>query len=463
MRIAFVHHLPNAGGVTRFSHALIDGLLAADADVSIDYFVSDLLVRSGRVPAFDERRVRVIPIGDPRAVDSPLDEPRRPDDVDQSVVRRTSRALNGHRRTHAAVRAGYRGARAAWWQVSRREVGRHWYEFTLPDQVVDDLAAHDLVYLPFPNWIEPAAIDAPVVATFHDVNHKHFPENFGGNVPLLDRQLWGWTRRADRCVVSTRFIENELTLHYPAAAERTAVVYVAPYNVVDITEEARQAVLARLGLGDAGYLVYPAGNSHHKNLLALVAAADVLKRRHGSLAYPVIFTGFGTDGIGADVWPQFAELDAFLRESSLTLGDDVRGLGFVTDEEVDALTRSARLVVSTSLYEAGCGPALDAWRFGVPVAFSDIPPFVEQLQALGVEARVFYPHDPRAIAAVVEEATGPGRDELLAMAARSAVAISRYTWREAAEGYLAAFEEAIARHRAPGDTQPDPPRHDAGA
>ena len=142
----------------------------------------------------------------------------------------------------------------------------------------------------------------------------------------------------------------------------------------------------------------------------------------------------------------FAEIDKYLSSSSLVVGEDVLGLGFVTDEEVDSLTRSARLVVSTSLYEAGCGPALDAWQFGVPVAFSNIPPFAEQLEALGVEAWVFDPKDPRDIARVVSQALAD-QERSLAMAERSKQAIADHTWRQAGEGYLRIFEQALEHYR----------------
>jgi glycosyltransferase involved in cell wall biosynthesis len=170
-----------------------------------------------------------------------------------------------------------------------------------------------------------------------------------------------------------------------------------------------------------------------------------MKRAGGGLPCPIVITGYGTDGLGAGKWPSLEEADRFLASSGLVLGRDVRALGLVTDEEIDALTRSAALVVSTSLYEAGCGPALDAWQFGVPVAFSNIPPFLEQLEALGVEAWSFDPKDPEDIARVIGHALAD-REESLAMAARSKEAIKRYTWKQAAAGYLRAFERAIEHY-----------------
>ena len=448
MKVAVVFHVPSPGGLTRFTHAIIEGLLAADPTVSIDYFVSDRLLETGRVPDFSQTdRTRVIPISDPAVVDSNLDERQR-------LLQWMNLQLSRHRRLHAAARSLYL---RLWPLVGRLRAGKpvkRWYQFAFTPELLEQFRRYDVVYLPFPYYIEPAAIDAPVVGTFHDVNHKHFPENFEPSlVRQMDRQLDYWTRRANGLVVSTRFIEGDLIRHYPGAADHPSIVYVPPYNVAPLSEAARVAALAKFGLRDRGFLVYPSNQAYHKNLTGLVAAADIMKRRAGRLEYPIVFTGFGTDKLGTGQVRSFEQVDRYLSSSSLTLGEDVRGLGFVTDEEVDSLTRSARVVVSTSLYEAGCGPALDAWQFGVPVAFSNIPPFVEQLDALGVEAWTFDPRDPEDIARVLAGALA-NWNEALAMAARSRDAIAGHTWLRAGTEYLRIFERAVEHYRGLNGTGP---------
>lgn len=440
MKVAVIFHVPSPGGLTRFTHALIEGLLSADADVSIDYFVSDRLLEAGRVPDFTlDGRARVIPISDPAVADSNLDERNW-------LVQWFNLRMSAYPRLHSAGRAVYQRIWSIAGRVREGRPVKRWYEFAFTPELLDEFRTYDVVYLPFPFYIEPAAVDAPLVGTFHDVNHKHFPENFQPDLRVqIDRQLDFWTRRADAVAVSTRFIEGDLTKYYPGAADRTSIVYVPPYNVAPLTEDARLAALARFGLRDGGFLLYPSNQAYHKNLIGLVAAADAMKRQGGTLENPIVFTGFGTDKLGMGKVRSFEEVDRYLASSALVVGEDVRGLGFVTDDEVDSLTRSARIVVSTSLYEAGCGPALDAWQFGVPVAFSNIPPFVEQLDALGVEAWAFDPRDHDDIARVLTTALADW-DESLAMASRSRTAIATHTWTRAGKEYLDVFERAAERY-----------------
>lgn len=118
------------------------------------------------------------------------------------------------------------------------------------------------------------------------------------------------------------------------------------------------------------------------------------------------------------------------------------GLGYVSNEQIDALIQCARVVVSTSLYEAGNGPGLDAWGKGVPVAMSDIPSFTEHLEIQGVKAQVFDPRSPLDIANKIDEILlNPAQAQRDAKT--SFEAISRWNWDVAAKKYLAVFDEAL--------------------
>ena len=444
MKVAVVSHLPNHGGLVQFTHALIAGFIEADPRLTIDYFAHERLVRQGIGEIFgDEPRVSVVGINDPDAPDVGAvalgSEARW-----KRVVAWVSLRLDRHRNIHRVAQSLYWSARRAKHRVQGRQLAKHWYEVALVPDVVDRLSNYDVVYFPFPFYLEPASIQAPVVGTFHDLNYLYFPVS-ASLERNLNRQIAYWTKRVDGAVVSSDFVEHDLLTHFPGVSGRSSVVRAAPYSYAPLDESTRRAALARFGLRDREYLVYPANHSPHKNLYGLVRAADLLKRS-GTLSYPVVITGFGTDGLGKGKWSTLGEIDKFLASSSLVLGEDVRGLGFVTDEEVDALTRSARLLVSASLYEAGCGPAMDAWQFGVPVAFSNIPSFLEQLDGLGVEAWTFDPRDPEDMARVISRALSE-REESLAMAARSREAIKPYTWKRTAESYLMVFGRAIDHYR----------------
>jgi glycosyltransferase involved in cell wall biosynthesis len=109
---------------------------------------------------------------------------------------------------------------------------------------------------------------------------------------------------------------------------------------------------------------------------------------------------------------------------------------------MNSLIQCAAVVVSSSLYEAGNGPGLDAWGCGTPVAMSDIPAFIEHLEVLGVRAQIFNPHSPQDIAEKIAFILD-NPDDALADAEYSRTSMKRMTWENTAAGYLHAFRQAM--------------------
>jgi len=190
----------------------------------------------------------------------------------------------------------------------------------------------------------------------------------------------------------------------------------------------------------------------HKNLAVALEAAGELKRR--GLAVPLVLAGYGTERIGdyGDVEEghplfEYGRLSRIAREQQLIKGVDLFTLGYVSDVEIDALIRHAMLLVAPSRYEAGSGPAVDAWSSGTPVVMSAIPPFLEQLDYLGTKAWTFDPDSPNELADAIEEAVGNPtlRD---AIAAESRDAIARRTWTDIAREYRDVFDRVASRESA---------------
>lgn len=450
MRIAVVLHVATSGGISRFAYALIDGILSADPSAEVGFFADQTLVEIDHLERhFEGMPVNVIPIRDPAVAAQPRE--RVKPEGEKSVVWRVGRDVL--KKWPALYRIATRGLTTARTAI-RGE--KHWSMFSMPQEIVKSLNAYDVVYLALPLWIDPFETSAAVVGTFHDLNYRRFPANFS----TADYRKWDsdfdyWSHRADIAVTSTQFIKSELAEAFPDVAPKVRVVYLAPYSVREVSAGQRQSTLAKFGLQDKPFVVYPANITPHKNLKTYVEAAGVLKTRWGADAPKFVITGIGTDKIGQESSSDYvASIQQSMRDAGLVLGEDVLALGYVSDSEVDALTQSAALLVSCSLYEAGCGPALDAWKSCVPVAFSNIPPFLEQLDVLGVGALTFDPLDPTAIADCVERALSEP-EGMQQMARKSQEAISKYTWEGVGREYLNAFQAAMTARR---DRRTDSPR-----
>ena len=442
MRVAVISHGPTEGGINRFTLALIDALVLARPDIEIGFFINgEVAARDGieRLYAKSDR-VRVVPFMDPDvgAYYSPIVGQAAHAWPKSPAWRLARRLAKSSPITHEW---GLRGVNAYRRWIRRR--GKPWYQFRFPAAIVRQIEQYDIAYSANPFFMAPVHFAIPFLGTFHDLNYKHFGRNFPPDMlAIIERQMPYWIHESVRVISSTRVIESEIVAHYPEAQHKTSVVYLAPYSYDETLHQRAAAVVQRSGLPDR-YLVYPANRSTHKNILSLVKAMGLLKAQ--GRAIPLVVTGGGTDLIASAAELQDDDpLKAVRRamdDGGLALGRDVFALGYVSDEQVDAITHQATMVVSTSLYEAGCGPAMDAWQWGVPVAFSNIPPFIEQLDALNVQAWVFDPLDPANIADVIGDALSSPRTE--DMVRQSSEAISRYTWADVARGYLTAFDAAL--------------------
>ena len=330
----------------------------------------------------------------------------------------------------------------------------------LANRVVDAISGFDVAYFPWPRLVVPPPEPRALVATFHDFNHRHHFGNFRPcDIELLDEEMVEWLSGRVQPVASTPFIANELNNYYPMRTHEPEVIYLSTFAIHDPSSSEVAAVTSSFGLSE-GFVLCPTNIGPHKNVLSLLRAAGQMKR--DGVTMPLVLTGSGTQCLGVDpsddplyqsIFKQaIDDLNAAIVDENLIVGEDIWSLGYVTDIQMDALVRGARLVVAPSRYEAGSGPALDAWWLGTPVASSALPPVVEQIEFLGTEAALFEPTDVDQMAAVLTKLLGdPERQSAMAECSREA--IGRYSWNEVATGYLRVFREAIARECGPSGSQ----------
>jgi alpha-1,3-rhamnosyl/mannosyltransferase len=180
-----------------------------------------------------------------------------------------------------------------------------------------------------------------------------------------------------------------------------------------------------------GYALSVGTLEPRKNLETLLRAWRRLRRRRRARGEPPppldLSGGYGWKAEGLR-----REVDAARAEGWL------HHFGYVSEQELAAFYRNARLFVFPSRYEGFGLPLLEAMSAGVPAVASDLP----VLRELGGEAALYAPAlDEEAWAERVEELLSDGElAERLAAAGRERAA--RFTWERAAEDHVAVFREA---------------------
>jgi glycosyltransferase involved in cell wall biosynthesis len=269
----------------------------------------------------------------------------------------------------------------------------------------------------------------PLVVSIHDVSYLEHPEYFtffrATQLKLTVRRT---VEQAARILTPSAFSKAAIVRHYGVAEERVQVVpnaVSAQFRPVD-RSQARAAVQARFGF-TAPFVLTVGDLQPRKNHLGLLAAFETVLRARPELPHHLVFAG-------KETWhaPQLREA---VRQSKVS--GRVHFTGFVEDAELVQLYNACDLFVYPSFYEGFGLPILEAMACGRAVACSNTTAMPEVAQAA---ARLFDPHEPEAMAEVIEDLlTDEGlRTRLERLGQKHA---ANFSWSRAAEQTLNAYYE----------------------
>ena len=277
----------------------------------------------------------------------------------------------------------------------------------------------------------PVVGSVPRVVTVHDLHYLTDPDAHFGLRALGMRALVPLAaRRSRRVIVPSRATAAEVTARLGVDPGRVDVVPEAPGHAPGSAARDRDQVRAALSAGERPLLLTVSAKRPHKNLARLLGAlASIEAPRRPVLALP----GYAT--------PHEQELRA--RANELGLVDDVRFLGWLSDQELEDLYRAADAFVFPSLVEGFGLPVLEAMARGVPVLTSGRTSLAE---VAGEAALLFDAEDEASIARAIERLLGDsGLAERLGAAGVEQAA--RFSWEATAAGTVASYERALANPR----------------
>ena len=308
------------------------------------------------------------------------------------------------------------------------------WEAELLHEIEQNSKQFDIAYFPWPYLIPNVKVHCPKVATFHDFNFKYF-----WGVPIFGKQMLDslnldikkWLSDTTP-VVSTNFMKSELQKFYPEV-KNVNVVHLSSLNICHDVKDANDNFEKFSFLMNKPFIICPIHMTVHKNIGNIIAAASTVNK--DGLKARFLFTGSNSAIVNGK--SNYLGLDTTAKEMQ-----DVFGLGYITDGEMNFLLRNAFAVLNASLYEAGNGVGLDAWSLGIPVIQSSIPAFQEHIELQGFKAFTFDPRNPNEIANAIIDCLNNNalRKEFVA---ESLTASKNVKWSTTASQYLSIFEKLI--------------------
>jgi glycosyltransferase involved in cell wall biosynthesis len=277
-------------------------------------------------------------------------------------------------------------------------------------------------------YTAPPFCPAPVVTTIHDLAFEHLPETFTrrgkAQLRLTVRRT---ARRAAHILTVSEFSRQDIINTYRLPPDRITVTHngcEAQFTPSPAAAEEATAIRRKFGIA-RDYLLAVGSLQPRKNLIRLLRAYTNLRAKQPEFQLQLAL-------VGRQLW-LYQDVLQEIRQQKFAA--DIIVTGYVSDEDLPALYRSAVALVYPSLFEGFGLPPLEAMACGTPVLTSNSSSLPE---VVGSAALLVDPYDEADIAAAMWKLT---RDEPLRMQLRHAgIAQARqFTWRAAAEKTQAVY------------------------
>ena len=287
----------------------------------------------------------------------------------------------------------------------------------------------------YPMFDLPHGLNVPSVITVHDLNAMLFPRYFAAG---------GWWRRpaaiflyasaiyrASHVLTALERTRNELTGFFPLTKGKVTAIHYGYHANAEVGKTADiEELKKRFGFMDQ-YFLYVGVHRSHKNLEGLINAMAFLKEKRVKVSLVV----------AGELDIRFPEP---MRQSErLGLNDVIKFVGYVSEEELNALYRNAAVFVFPSFQEGFGFPLLEAMDFGVPIACSDIPVHRE---VAGDAAEYFDPYSPQNIATALQKLL-TDVDLRRLLAERGKERIRLFQWRDCAAATLEVYRKVAGRSK----------------
>lgn len=206
---------------------------------------------------------------------------------------------------------------------------------SLATKVSQCLVIHDLSFLHYPSFIKRS----------HLLFYKHYTPKF--------------LRKANRIATVSAFSKKDIEAHYQTDAGKIDIVYSAAKDIFLPLQEEDKELVKEKYTGGKNYFLYIGAIHPRKNLVSLLKAFSIFKKRQQSNWKLVL--------AGRLAWKN----NQFLKSlRTYKYRDDVVLTGYLQEDELVKITGAAYSLVYPSVWEGFGVPVLEAMRCHVPVITS---------------------------------------------------------------------------------------------
>jgi glycosyltransferase involved in cell wall biosynthesis len=272
---------------------------------------------------------------------------------------------------------------------------------------------------------------APTIVTLHDLAPLHFPDKFfrsSKERSQYEKHLERIAANADIIATVSEYSRKDIITRMRVQPERVRTIY---QGFESMQTQAANTTLP--GNIPPRFFLYCGGLDFRKNVDGLIQAFAIYKNKFGGKAHLVI------TGEPANQPPPF-QPDLPKLAEKLNLSNQILFTGWVNDNTLAALYRSALTFVFPSLFEGFGFTPLEAMEAGTPVICSNRASLPE---VAGDAALMADATDPEALAEALRNVE---EDELLrrSLVEKGKMNLQRFNWNETAKEFIALYREVAS-------------------
>ncbi len=248
-----------------------------------------------------------------------------------------------------------------------------------PNIDVDFIISPTISLLPF-------HMEKPYSVTLHDFQQEYYPEFFTFRERIARKIIYKTGLHANVVICESNYVKQDIIKFLNIDENKIKVLPSPPPSYLQIMEIKNENLLAIRKKYDLpeGYIFYPAQFWYHKNHINLLRALKYIKDKF-NLEIPLILVGSKKNNF-----------ENVMNEiQNLRLGQQVKYLGYVPDEDMPYLYKLATALVMPTLFESVSMPIWEAFYLGCPVVSSNVCALPEQVADAGL---IFDPYNIEDIA-----------------------------------------------------------------
>jgi glycosyltransferase involved in cell wall biosynthesis len=260
------------------------------------------------------------------------------------------------------------------------------------------------------------------IVTIHDASVFGFAKAYSWLFRLWYSLLTrGLVKTAEKIVTVSDFSRLELMKYCGISEHKIHTIYEGKEHI--LTTRSDPTILVEHDLKDRGYILAVSSINPNKNFKSIVQAMDII----GDSCLDIVIAG----GTNSKVFGS----------ASIPASENIKYVGYVTDNELKALYQHAACFVYPSFYEGFGLPPLEAMACGCPVIVSNTSSLPE---VCGDAALYCNPHDPNDIAEKIRLIVHDS-DLREQMQRKVLQRSSLFTWERCAREFWSVIESVVSQ------------------